>query len=26
VNEVPALALIHPHKMNPELIMNPSPE
>ncbi|CDW76674.1 monothiol glutaredoxin-s17-like [Stylonychia lemnae] len=26
VNEVPTLALIHPHKMNPEVIQNPSPD
>eukprot|EP00347_Sterkiella_histriomuscorum_P021830 403332619 len=26
INEVPTLALIHPHKINPELVQNPSPD
>ena len=26
INAVPTLALFHPHKVNPELIENPSPE
>ncbi len=26
INAVPTLAVIHPHKVQPELIENPSPE
>ena len=26
INQVPTIALFHPHKLQPELIENPSPE
>ena len=26
MNEVPTLALIHPHKVNPDIYQNPSPD
>jgi hypothetical protein len=26
INQVPSLAIVHPHKLNPEILQNPSPE